>query len=50
MFGLRNKGSEPAAGEQAGALERIGRRTALDSRLVGASAAPSDRQDRLAAA
>jgi pilus assembly protein CpaF len=50
MFGLRNKGSEPAASEQAGALERIGRRTALDSRLVGASAAPADRQDRLAAA
>jgi pilus assembly protein CpaF len=50
MFGLRNKGSEPAASEQAGALERIGRRTALDSRLVGASAAPSDRRDRLAAA
>jgi pilus assembly protein CpaF len=50
MFGLRNKGSEPAASEQAGALERIGRRTALDSRLIGASAAPSDRQDRLAAA
>jgi len=50
MFGLRNKGSEPAASEQAGALERIGRRTGLDSRLVGASAAPSDRQDRLAAA
>ena len=50
MFGLRNKGSEPAASEQAGALERIGRRTALDSRLVGASAAPSDRRARLVAA
>jgi pilus assembly protein CpaF len=50
MFGLRNKGSEPAASEQAGALERIGRRTVLDSRLVGASTAPSDRQGRLAAA
>ena len=50
MFGLRSKGSEPAPSEQAGALERIGRRNALDSRLEGASAAPADRQSRLAAA
>ncbi len=50
MFGLRNKGSEPAGGEQVSALERIGRRTALDSRLEGASAAPADRPSRLAAA
>jgi pilus assembly protein CpaF len=50
MFGLRNKGSEPTASEQAGALDRIGRRAALDSRLEGASAAPADRQGRLAAA
>jgi pilus assembly protein CpaF len=50
MFGLRNKGSEPAASGQAGALERIGRRAALDSRLEGASAAPADRPSRIAAA
>jgi pilus assembly protein CpaF len=50
MFGLRSKGSEPAASEQAGALERIGRRNALDSRLEGASSAPADRQSRLLAA
>jgi pilus assembly protein CpaF len=50
MFGLRNKGAEPTASEQIGALDRIGRRAAIDSRIEGASAAPADRQTRLAAA
>src|ERR1700730_11727139 len=50
MFGLRNKGAESTASEQVGALDRMGRRAALDSKTEGASAAPPGRQPRLAAA
>ncbi len=50
MFGLRSKSTEPAAPEQVGALDRIGRRVSAEQRPDNRSAGPPDRQGRLAAA
>jgi len=50
MFGLRNKITEPAAPEQVGALDRIGRRVSAEQRPDNAAAGSGDRQARLAAA
>ena len=50
MFGLRNKNTEPAAPEQVGALDRIGRRVSAEQRPDNAAAGSGDRQARLAAA
>jgi pilus assembly protein CpaF len=49
MFGLRNKSPEPATEVAAGPLERIGRRSAGDTRGdAAAPGTPVDRQARLA--
>jgi len=50
MFGLRNKNTEPAAPEQVGALDRIGRRVSAEQRPDNAAAGSGDRQARLVAA
>jgi pilus assembly protein CpaF len=52
MFGLRSKGSEPAASADPVALDRIGRRNSAESRGSNGGGAPTqaDRQTRLASA
>ena len=50
MFGLRGKTPEPVSDLPVGPLDRIGRRSAADTRPEGTSAGPVDRQARLAEA